>query len=312
MAELIILSVREANLLRKRLRSLLELRHELVQHPDKETVHDLRVSSRRAREILDYMQSGIPENLFKRMQGPARNITSQLGKLRETEVNLKLCEELREKKLIPPLATELLKHKLMKRSRKLQRKVNKQMKSKNFHVYRKFLSRLKGSRMMLPVSQEVLQRRAMEFYNFTLHEELNDEELHELRILTKKFRYAMEIHNRLRNLKLGRFVLQLKRLQELLGDIHDLYVFANLVKDEAVNWGETPGLKIIPEALDSAIQVVVKQKERLYPRVRVLYHRILEHSPENIRPVPRKEIRTAEGPTSEMLTRSQSPYLKIS
>ena len=165
---------------------------------------------------------------------------------------------------------------------------------------------------MLPVSPEVLQHRAEDFYNFTLHEEMNDEHLHELRILTKKFRYALEIYNHLLDKKIGRFILQLKRLQELLGEIHDLFVFANLVRDEASDW-DVPGLKIIPAALDNAIRVVSNQKEKLYPRIRILYQRVLDNTPEGIRPAPRKEIQTAETPASELRqTRSVSSFLKIS
>jgi CHAD domain-containing protein len=312
MADFILLSVREANLLRNRLGHLLSLRDELVGQPDEETVHDLRVSSRRAREILDYLQTVLPPNVYQRMRGPARNITSRLGELRETEVNLKLSEELHQKSLIPPVAAELLMHSLTKRRRKLQQKVNKQMKSRNFSAYRKFLSRLKGSRSVLPVVPEVLRLRAEDFYNFTLHDEVNDEQLHELRILTKKFRYALEISNRLLDQKIGRFILRLKRLQELLGEIHDLFVFANLVKKEASQW-DVPGLKIIPEALDNAIRVVSDQKQKLYPRLRVFYQRVLDHTPEGIRPAPRKEIHSAESPVAEV--RQTSPansFQKIS
>jgi|GEM_PF-3456912 len=294
----IFLSIRETNLLRKRLHHLLSLRDKLLLKPSEETVHDLRVSSRRAREVLDYLQAVIPDGSYKKMRRPAKNITSRLGELRETEVNLKLSEEFHKKELIPPLAAELLMHSLMKRKKKLQQKVNRQMKSRNFTAYQKFLTHLKGSRVMLPASEEVLQHRSNDFYHFQLTDGMNDEELHELRILTKKFRYAVEIYARLQQRKIGLFALRLKRLQELLGDIHDLFVFANLIKGEAQNWN-VPGLKIIPEALDSAIRAVSRQKEKLYPRTRILYQRILDNTPEGIRPAPRKEVQTAETPQPE-------------
>jgi CHAD domain-containing protein len=293
MAGFITLNIREANLLRKRLQHLLDLRKELLEHPDQETVHDLRVASRRAREVLDYMQNALPPGAYKRMRRPAKNITSRLGELRETEVNLKLSENLRDKQLIPPLAAELLLHSLAKRKRKLQKKMNRQMKPGNFGIYEKFLNKLKASRLQPPAGQEVMSRRAAEFYAFELPSIVHDEQLHELRIHTKKFRYALEIYNRLKNAKLGRFILRLKHLQELLGDIHDLYVFSNLISVEAQNWN-APGLKIIPEALDHAIQVVTQQKEKLYPRARSIYERVLEHTPEEIRPIPRKEVHAAD------------------
>ncbi len=296
MQDSIVLCVREANLLRRRLRHLLQLREELIARANEETVHDIRVASRRAREVLDYLETVIPESSFKKMQRCAKNLTSNLGEMREIEVNMKLSEKLQKKELIPTVAAELLMHSLMKRKEKLQQRVQKHMKLRNFASYQKFLSRLKGSRTMHPTVQEVLKRRGDDFCDFDLTDGMNDERLHELRILTKKFRYAAEIYNTLQPQKLGRFILRLKRLQEILGEIHDLFVFSNLLEDEKQKWNR-PGLKMIPEALDHAIQVVSLQKEKLYPRARILYQRILDSTPEAIRPVSGEKAQIAQ--TSE-------------
>lgn len=313
MADLVVLNVREANLLRKHLQGLLDLRDELLEHPDEETVHDLRVASRRAREVLDYLEAALPQNAYQRLRRPAKKITSRLGELRETEVNQKLTEKLQSEELIPPLAAELLVHSLDNRKRKLQKNVNKQMKASKFTPYKKFLVRLRGSRMAIPASQEVLQRRAEDFYHFTFSEEMNDEQLHELRIFTKKFRYALEIHNRLRHRAIGRFILRIKRLQELLGEIHDLFVFVNLIQEEARTWND-PRLTLIPEALQDAIRVVTARKEELFPRVKVLLQRILDNTPDEIRPVPRKVVQTSDTTVPEIMEAQQDDpaFQKIS
>ena len=311
MADLIFLSVREANLLRKRLGDLLVLREKLLRHPDEETVHDLRVASRRAREVMDYLESALPESIYRRLRQPAKKITSSLGALRETEVNLALTHKLYEEGLIPALASELLVHSLNSRKRKLNARVNKQMKGRRFTPYKKFLARLKGARLAIPASQAVLQRRADDFYSFVLPEELHDEELHELRIHTKKFRYALEIHNRLRNLKLGRFIVRVKRLQEMLGDIHDLFVFVNLIKEEALSWNE-PSLSLIPEALHEAILVVTARKEKLFPRVKILHQKVLDYSPIEIVPAPRKIVQSSESPRVDPAETTKDPALRIS
>lgn len=311
MADFVVLSIREANLLRKRLHHLLILRENLLKRPNEETVHDLRVASRRAREVLDYLQSALPESAYGKLRSPAKRITSRLGELRETEVNLALTEKLQNEGLIEPLAAELLIHSLNNRKRKLQIRVNKQMKAGRFAPYKKFLTRLKGARMAIPASQEVLQRRAEDFYNFALPEDMHDEELHQLRILTKKFRYALEIHNRLRNLRLGMFIFRMKKLQELLGEIHDLYVFINLIKGQAQKWNE-PTLTLIPEALHNAIIVVTSRKEKLYPRARALHQKVLQTSPDEIRPVPRKIVQSAETATIDEIELSANPTARIS
>jgi CHAD domain-containing protein len=311
MADFVVLSIREANLLRKRLQDLLELRGELLKNPDEETVHDLRVASRRARELLDYLETALPQGAYQKLRAPAKKITSRLGELRETEVNLTLTEKLQNEGLIQPLAAELLIHSLNNRKRKLQLKVNQQMGAGKFAPYKKFLGKLKGARLAIPASQEVLQRRADDFYSFSLPEDMQDEALHELRILTKKFRYALEIHNRLRNLRLGRFILRMKGLQELLGQIHDLFVFTNLIKEEARKWNE-PTLTLIPDALHSAIIVVTERKEKLYPRAKLLHQRVLQNSPDEIRPVPRKVIQAAEGLPLEEIEVQNDPAVRIS
>lgn len=311
MADFVFLSIREANLLRMRLHQLLSLRDELLRHPDEETVHDLRVSSRRAREVLDYLEAALPESLYQKLRQPAKKITSSLGELRETEVNLALTQKLHNAGLIPPLAAELLVHSLNNRKRKLQAKVNKQMKGRRFTPYKKFLTRLKGSRLAIPASQAVLQRRAEDFYSFTLPEELHDEELHELRIRTKKFRYALEIHNRLRNQKLGRFILRIKRLQQVLGEIHDLYVFVNLIKKEELTWNE-PTLTLIPEALQEAVRVVTTRKEKLFPRAKFLHQSVLDNSPDELVIVPRKVVQTSDSSIVEEAEPSPDPAVRIS
>ena len=311
MADFVVLSIREANLLRKRLNHLLELRGELLKNPDEETVHDLRVASRRAREVLDYLESALPPSAYQKLRSPAKGITSRLGELRETEVNLALTEKLQNEGLIQPIAAELLIHSLNNRKRKLQVRVNKQMRAGKFTAYKKFLGRLKGARLAIPASQEVLQRRADDFYGFSMPEDMQDEALHELRILTKKFRYALEIHNRLRNLRLGRFIFRMKALQELLGEIHDFFVFTNLIKKEAQKWNE-PTLTLIPDALRSAIIVVTERKEKLYPRAKLLHQRVLQNSPDEIRPVPRKVVQAAEGRSVDEIETQSDPIVRIS
>ena len=311
MADFVVLSIREANLLRKRLHDLLELRDELFKTPDEETVHDLRVASRRTRELLDYLETALPQSVYQKLRAPAKRITSRLGELRETEVNLILTEKLQNEGLIQPVAAELLIHSLNSRKRKLQARVNKQMGAGKFTPYKKFLERLKGARLAIPASQEVLQKRADDFYSFSLPEDMQDDALHELRILTKKFRYALEIHNRLRNLRLGRFIYRMKGLQELLGQIHDLFVFTNLIKKESQIWNE-PTLTLIPDALHSAIIVVTERKEKLYPRAKLLYQKVLQYSPDEIRPVPRKVVQTAEGRSIDDIEIHSDPAVRIS
>ena len=55
--------------------------------------------------------------------------------------------------------------------------------------------------------------------------------LHRVRIALKKFRYAMEVAQRAGRFRLGGSMQRLKRLQTLLGDLHDLQVLAGHARD---------------------------------------------------------------------------------
>jgi CHAD domain-containing protein len=55
--------------------------------------------------------------------------------------------------------------------------------------------------------------------------------LHGVRIALKKFRYALELAERLGRFRLGGAMRALKRMQNLLGDLHDLQVLGGLARD---------------------------------------------------------------------------------
>jgi CHAD domain-containing protein len=55
--------------------------------------------------------------------------------------------------------------------------------------------------------------------------------LHAVRIAVKKFRYALEVAERLGQFRLAGSMRRLKDLQNLLGDLHDLQVLAGIVRD---------------------------------------------------------------------------------
>jgi CHAD domain-containing protein len=281
MANLILFTIKEANLLRKRMRHLMDLRFDLLDHPSKNTVHDLRVASRRVREVLDYFEEALPQNWYEKIKRPTRRITKSLGTLREMEVNLILVKRFHEEQRLNPFASELLIHSLRRQLQRCHQKALKEIRSTKFSVYEKFVRRIKGSRSRLPASASVLSKRIEDFWNYPLDGEVTDEQLHELRIRTKKFRYAVEIFDRVHHRNMGRFLRRIRNLQEVLGSIHDLFVFETLLRQEIDTWNEQD-LTLIPATLAEADVQVRKEKHRLYPRVKPLYTRIVENAPQEI------------------------------
>jgi CHAD domain-containing protein len=274
----ILLPIKAANLLRSRLRHLLELHDLFALAPDEKTVHDLRVSSRRLREVLEYLEPGLPAKWHARCLNLAKQITKALGSLRENEVNIALLKQLNEQRKIAPLTAEILIHTQSREYRKKDEQAREKLSHKKFGQCEKFLTKIRGSRSLPPSDEAVLRKRQMEFLSFSWDEPIDDERLHDLRIRTKKFRYSYEIYDRLHNRNLGRFLRQIKYLQDILGLLHDYYVLGNLIRVEKEKWSQ-PSVLMIPTALEEAADNVERQKCKLIPEIYPKYARVVEKLP---------------------------------
>jgi hypothetical protein len=80
--------------------------------------------------------------------------------------------------------------------------------------------------------------------------------LHRVRIALKKFRYALEVAERLGRFRLGGSMRRLKQMQDLLGDLHDLQVLGGLARDVATQApaAERPALESLVRAVDDDIR----------------------------------------------------------
>jgi len=302
MTDAVLLSIKETNLLRKRLRHMLELRSHFLQDPGPEIVHDLRVASRRVREALDYFQNSIPQDWYTRLSRLAKRITRNLGSLREVDVNLAMIQDLSKENAIHPLSAELMIHLLNGQKQLLHEAAFKSIRSNKFGKYEKFLSELKGSRSAPGSSDDVLCRRREDFWSFPIETEMDDELLHDLRIRTKRFRYAVEIYDRIHKRNLGRFLNTVRNLQETLGKIHDLFVFALKLDQEAQSWSD-PQLTLIPTSLQELLAELITRKVKLYTRVRPLYERVIESAPEEIlTAAPKKSAQIATAVEPELIS----------
>jgi CHAD domain-containing protein len=278
-AGLIPLSMKEANLLRTRLQQLLRLRSVLLTQPGPETVHDLRVASRRLREVLDYLQPSLPPDFHRRSRKLAKRVTRTLGSLRETEVNISLLQQSLAAAEVPVLAAEVMLGSLESDRRKLEKRALKEMARAKFRRYEAALNSIAASRLMPPTPGRIVLNRRDDLLQFMLPVAAGDEQLHGLRILTKKFRYAVEIYDS----NLGRFLNRIKSLQDLLGAIHDWFILQVRVQREWEAWHTTPGVSRIPEALGQAVEGIRAHKLSLQPRVPSLYLRVTGTIPPVIR-----------------------------
>lgn len=278
MGAFISLPLKEANLLRLRLGKLLKEHDDFLRDNKPETIHDLRVASRRLREALGYLENALSPKSHRRLTSAAKKITRTLGPLRETETNMHLIRGWREENSIDPLAVELLVHSEEKRFRKNRLKATKRLTSQTVQSCENVLTRLRGSRTTPLTESHVLARRSAEFIHFVWSNGMTDEQLHDLRIKAKKFRYALEIDSRLHARPMGRLIARVRNLQEKLGELHDLFVLGELIRTKRDSW-QSADSELIPAALSSAYDRVLKEKARIYPLLFPLYSKVITSLP---------------------------------
>ena len=212
--------------------------------PDPDTVHDLRVAIRRCRSVAAAMEEVDPDPAWPAMRKVARRLFRALGDLRDTQVMEEWIKKLGPES--DPLRAQLL------ASLEID---EKRLSESALHVAAKFDEkewtrlerRLRQRVRLVPVGGLTAECLALE--RFEEAKELHNRALrtekpkpwHALRIGLKRFRYTVE---GLLPEHYASWSENLKRIQDLLGDVHDLDVLAELLEDaktsEALEASEVP------------------------------------------------------------------------
>jgi CHAD domain-containing protein len=210
---------------------VLEERESLQNSPDDETVHDLRVVIRRCRSLAAVMEEVDPDPSWPKMRKVARKLFRGLGAVRDAQVMEEWI-----KKLAPegdPLRAQLL--------TSLETE-EKQRSDDALRVAAKFdekewtglEQRLRKRTRFVPVgglAAECLAlerlEEARELHTRALRTE-KPKPWHALRIGIKRFRYTLE---GLLPEYSAAWSENLKRLQDLLGDVHDLDVLSEMLEE---------------------------------------------------------------------------------
>jgi CHAD domain-containing protein len=187
-------------------------------------VHDLRVALRRCRSIADGLRALDPDPSWKQMKKAATRLFDRLGELRDVQVMEEWVAQLGT--LDDPVTLALLQF-LAGRESQLKREAAEavmQFDQKRWRVWAASLPRRAGR--MRPGSP-IFQHLALERWNaaYELHRAAlrnrSAVAFHRLRIGLKRFRYIVE------NFLPAQHALwsgDLKKLQDLLGEVHDLDV----------------------------------------------------------------------------------------
>jgi exopolyphosphatase/guanosine-5'-triphosphate,3'-diphosphate pyrophosphatase len=194
-----------------------------------EPIHDLRVSLRRCILIADVMMEVDPECDWKAMRKSARRTFQRLGTLRDTQVLAEWIEKLSA----PGEASAAILLDALKKQheqdrtdaraaiREFDRKQWRAWRHECAQHYRHVLAdRPACESLVLEIWENVqgLYRQAQRSRSFRAY--------HRLRVGMKKFRYAVE--NFMPSMYPG-WAPDLKSLQDLLGEIHDLTVLDQMI-----------------------------------------------------------------------------------
>ena len=216
---------------------------------DADPVHDLRVAIRRCRAIGEGFVALDPYAAWKKMRKGAKPLFSVLGELRDVQVLMEWVQKLAEPDDDDVAGARLMSY-CQQSEQELKSAAANELAKFDRDEWMQWADALEQRTGKIPVGGEVFQLMALERWEDArrLHaaalRNRSKLAMHALRIGIKKFRYIVENflpeHHE-------RWKKDLKRLQDLLGEVHDLDVLWDTAKanrvfqsaEERVRWLES-------------------------------------------------------------------------
>ena len=227
---------------------------------DIEHIHRMRVASRRLRAALPLFALCFPEKKYQQWMQEIQRITRALGEARDTDVQIAFLTKLVKKRqarmhaddpgsalsirLTGDVETILLSGLQKKRSKLQSAVVSSLEKLENSGVIDDIRIFFHGQEMrakstrkrpspygIAPVAASRIGRRLTKMLSYEgwAHNPDAIAEHHAIRIAAKKLRYTMEVYAPLYRLGLKKPLSRVKKIQEILGDLHDCDVWIDSV-----------------------------------------------------------------------------------
>lgn len=224
-------------LTRKRLEKYATLLPKVLVSDDPETVHDLRVWSRRLQQALRVIAPSGQADKIKKILGVLRSVRQTLGPCRDLDVNIALLQSKRDAGGAGSVqrAWESMQNELESQRQALIEKARRDIAGQDHF---KFITRVQSLIARTERDDDPLEQiaaamiKSMDGWEeaFTATREQPDAAaLHALRIAGKKLRYRAELLAALGQPKVNPLVRMLKEVQKTLGDWHDRSVLLHHV-----------------------------------------------------------------------------------
>jgi CHAD domain-containing protein len=192
-------------------------------------VHDLRVVLRRCRSMADSFRAVDPDKNWNKMRRQATALFDSMGTLRDCHVIMEWVEKLGQDN--DPVIHDLIAY-LREQESSLKHQAQAAIETFDQKKWDRWTQSLPRRTLRLPLDSEVFQALALERFNAARRLQAqalkpgSEAAMHRLRIAIKKFRYVVE--NFLPSLH-GDWKDDLKHVQDLLGEIHDLDLLRQVV-----------------------------------------------------------------------------------
>ena len=200
-------------------------------------VHQARVASRRLREAVPVLTSGIKGTKGKKALGKIRRLTRSLGIVRELDVTLLLLDEMASSDRYPRLALEEVRGRVIAQREKGRATMLKRLGTvKLDKLQRRLLTVSEALGVSEPgdwkdalASRLVKRAKALAAAIAGAGRMYAPEQLHAARIAAKKLRYGLELALDAGAKSAAAPLRTVKRTQETLGRLHDLQVLQRQV-----------------------------------------------------------------------------------
>jgi CHAD domain-containing protein len=230
------LMVRELGLIR--LRHFATLIPKAGHSGNPKAIHDIRVASRRLQQILDYLYPTPRPPAVQRLRSRLRRSRRILGKLRDYDVFIvSIDKRLKSKRLTQRPLLIAIHARLKQRRVKLMKKTRERFDREDTPGLCSQLKSLlnNGGQQAETGMRTRLLSKAMDATLNRLWQDFCDEvssslrgprpvNIHSTRIKAKRLRYLLEVVKELGNPDAETVLIWLRKLQQLLGDWHDLEV----------------------------------------------------------------------------------------